>query len=910
MYAQVAIPIPIDRLFAYRIPPALVPSVRVGCVVQVSFRNRAEYAVVVELSAERPPDLPEEVEVKPVQALLHPEPLLSSAQLQLARWMASYYHAPLSSALEKMLPTGISDGRDLRLRLNDTAPPDRDGLAGRIMSLLRQRGSLRGDQLTRALHGIKRAEWKAVADELAQAGYLTVEPFIRPPRTKTKTVQTVQLAIHPNLIDPLAPTLGKHSRRADVLEGLGGLVNRAPTRSTVLSLFNTTDATLKKLVASGDIRLEDEGVILTLHGEALHQRLIDLREGHASLALLRYLAERGEPVDSAEALQASGCHATDLKRLEADGMILLGERPFWRDELAHTAPPLHPVPQLTEQQHAVLVPILEQIDHYQHETFLLHGVTGSGKTEIYLQAIERVLSQGRTAYLLVPEIALTPQTAQRVAGRFPGRVAVLHSGISEAERYDVWRRAQEGLIQVIVGARSALFAPLPQTGIIILDEAHDPSYKQSPNVDLPPYRSAPHYDTRLVAQRMGELTNAVVIYGSATPDIETAYAVQRRQVVYLKLPERIMGHRETILAHAQHRGVNSRYVGEETSASMMIDLPPVQVVDMRAELKSGNRSIFSRALQTALVQTLQRGEQAILFLNRRGKNTFVFCRDCGHVAQCPNCDQCLTYHEEQLLRCHQCGYTSIPPIQCPTCHSARIKYFGAGTQEVMDALRVSFPFARLVRWDADTATDATQHKRLLALFQEQQADVLVGTQMIAKGLDLPMVTLVGVISADTALSLPDFRAGERSFQLLTQVAGRAGRGILGGQVVLQTYQPEHYAIQSAAKHDYRAFYEREIVYRRQLGYPPFRRMVRILFRYASEALAQQHASQTAQRLQQLAPQHDPTAEIIGPAPCFYTRIAGTYRWHLIVRGECPLDLVKAIPMETDWYVDVDPIDLL
>ena len=907
MYAQVAIPIPIDRLFTYRVPPAMAPGVDVGCLVQVSFRNRAEYAVVVELSDERPPSLPEEVEVKPVQALLHPEPLLSRTQLQLAQWMASYYHAPLSSALEKMLPPGISDGRDLRLRLLGTAPTDADGLAGRILSLLRQRGVLRGDQITRALHGIKRADWKAVVDELAQAGYLTVEPFIRPPRTKAKTVQTVQLAIAPHMIEVLAPTLGKHSRRADVLEGLAGLVNREPMRQTVVSVFNTTDATLKKLMAEGDIRLEDERVILALDAEALRQRLIALRDGHASLACLRFLAQRGEPVEVEEALSASGCPASDFQRLEADGLILLGERPFWRDELAHTD---YPAPVLTEQQHAVLEPILHQVNQYQHETFLLHGVTGSGKTEIYLHAIMRILQQGRTAYLLVPEIALTPQTAQRVAGRFPRRVAILHSGMNEAERYDVWRRAQEGSVQVIVGARSALFAPLPHVGIIILDEAHDPSYKQHPNVDLPPFRSAPHYDTRLLAQKMGEFHNAVVIYGSATPDMDTAYAVHRRQMVYLKLPERIMGHRETILAQAQHNNVNPRYVAGDESTSMMIDLPPVQIVDMRAELKSGNRNIFSRALHTALTQTLQRGEQAILFLNRRGKNTFVFCRDCGYVAQCPNCTSALTYHEEQLLRCHQCGYAGIPPIQCPTCHSTRIKYFGAGTQEVMDSMRVNFPSARVVRWDADTASNVTEHKRLLARFQEQQADVLVGTQMIAKGLDLPMVTLVGVISADTALNLPDFRAGERTFQLLTQVAGRAGRGILGGQVILQTYQPEHYAIQTASKHDYRAFYEREIAYRRQLGYPPFRRMVRILFRYASEAQAQDHATQTAQRLTQLIPQHDPNAEIIGPAPCFYTRIAGMYRWHLIVRGESPLAVVRAVALETDWYIDVDPIDLL
>lgn len=538
--------------------------------------------------------------------------------------------------------------------------------------------------------------------------------------------------------------------------------------------------------------------------------------------------------------------------------------------------------------------------------FLLHGVTGSGKTEIYLRAMELTLAQGRQVMFLVPEIALTPQTIRRIASRFPGRLAVMHGSLSEGERYDTWRRAREGLVEIIVGARSALFTPFPDVGLIILDEEHDHSYKQGVGF------SQPYYHARRLAEVMMHRNDGVLILGSATPDLETMFRARRGEIALLRMPNRIMGHRTRILELSEREGINARYYPASAQEAMTIDLPPVQVIDMRAELKAGNTSIFSRDLQDSLTAVLDRGEQAILFLNRRGSNTFVFCRDCGYIDHCPRCDSPLTYHRyDHRMRCHLCGYTSEPRQVCPACQSRRIRFFGAGTQHVEQEMKRQFPLARVVRWDADTARDAQTHEALLEQFVEKRADVMIGTQMVAKGLDLPLVTLVGVISADVGMGLPDFRAGERTFQMLTQVSGRAGRGLLGGQAVLQTYQPEHYAIQAVAQQDYDAFYAQEIAYRRELHYPPYQRLVRILFQLGNESKAQLEAERAADVLRQRIDRAQmPDTDIIGPAPCFFARVNNIYRWHVLVRGPDPTAVLRGFDIPRNWYVDVDPADVL
>ncbi len=674
----------------------------------------------------------------------------------------------------------------------------------------------------------------------------------------------------------------------------------------------TIQQTLKSLSDKGLVKLES--LLSPPPTKEKHQFIVELARptdeiaeslarinGRKKQRILRYLLQEHSPVEMPLLRQETDATLGDLRALQDGGYIHLRQETVIRDSLADryfipTSPPL-----FTEAQQAVW----QSIQQNPSALFLLHGVTGSGKTEIYLHAIQQTIEKGRQALLLVPEIALTPQTIRRVATRFPDQVAVVHGSLTYGERFDTWRRARNGEIAIIVGTRSALFTPLPALGLIILDEEHDPSYKQSP--PIPP----PYYHARDVAEQLAKHTDSMLILGSATPDIGTYYRAQKGSLVYLNLPNRIMGHREHIYTQARASRLQTHYQPLSGDA-MTIDLPDVSIVDMREELKSGHRSIFSRSLIAALTATLNNHEQAILFLNRRGQSTYVFCRDCGYIAACPRCDTPLTYHRaDELLHCHHCGHLTPNPTTCPSCGSRRIKYFGAGTQQVETEIKRLFPEARIVRWDADTATKHHLHETILRQFTDHKADFMIGTQMIAKGLDLPLVTLVGIVSADLGLALPDFRAGERVFQLLTQVSGRAGRGILGGRVILQTYQPQHYVIRAASTHDYSQFYERELAYRRQLGYPPFRRLARILFQHTHPIKAQEEAKRAHQIISaQIERQRLTNAEIMGPAPCFYRRIDRHYRWHLLIRSPNPLTVIKDVDIPHGWQVDLDPIDVL
>jgi primosomal protein N' (replication factor Y) len=533
--------------------------------------------------------------------------------------------------------------------------------------------------------------------------------------------------------------------------------------------------------------------------------------------------------------------------------------------------------------------------------FLLHGVTGSGKTEIYLRAVAEVLERGEGAIILVPEIALTPLTSARFLSRFPGRVGLIHSRLSDGERYDTWRRARAGQLPVVVGPRSALFAPLPRIGLIVLDEEHDESYKEQ--------GQPPRYHARSTALAYARLLRATCVLGSATPDVETMYQALRGDLVHVTLPQRILGHRQRIHGQAARLGVSSHYHAAEEEAEYA-DLPPVRIVDMRQELRAGNASLFSRALHQALDETLQQHQQAILFLNRRGEATYVFCRDCGWVAHCARCGTPLTHHPgRDTLLCHRCGYRRKPPTRCPACRGTRVRYFGAGTQRVQAELERSFPSVRCLRWDRDATRAKGSHEILLAHFAAHRADVLIGTQMVAKGLDLPLVTLVGIVSADTGLNLPDFRAGERTFQLLTQVAGRAGRSLLGGRVILQTYQPDHPVILAAARHDYAAFYAQELKARRELGFPPVRRLTRLVVHRPDSDAARREAERMARIMRQRAKVADAHADVTGPAPCFFERVRSDYRWQVILRSSEPSAIVPD-ELPAGWIVDVDPVTLL
>jgi primosomal protein N' (replication factor Y) len=627
------------------------------------------------------------------------------------------------------------------------------------------------------------------------------------------------------------------------------------------------------------------------------------------------------------ALYASvDCELEDLQKLADAGVVSLEEEEVWRDSLAGRAFEIAEPPKLTPEQERVWSEISSKFkvqssksanleprtlnlepETLQPETFLLHGVTGSGKTEIYMRALAEIIAQGKQGIVLVPEISLTPQTIRRFGARFK-RIAVVHSQLSIGERYDTWRRCRDGLVDVVIGARSALFAPLPNLGLIALDEEHDPSYKQA---------EVPRYHAREVALELAQHTGAIVILGDATPDVETYYRATRDEFKLLELPKRVMGHRAVIENQVSEFGIqNSELALQELDSgntdARYLELPPVEIVDLRAELKAGNRSMFSRALQREMTRVLAAREQVILFLNRRGTATFILCRDCGRVFNCRRCDNPMTYHGggDQLI-CHHCNRRDRVPTKCPQCASVRIRYFGIGTEKVEAEIQAMFPKARTLRWDWDVTHGKESHEAILEKFTMRQADILIGTQMIAKGLDLPFVTLVGVISADTSLNLPDFRAGERTFQLLTQVAGRAGRSILGGKVIVQTYNPEHYAIVAASSHDYRAFYEREIAFRREQGYPPFNRLVRLLYSHGNAKRAQDESARLYRMLAaRIAQRGIPALDLIGPAPSFFQRVRGEYRQQIILRGEHPHTLVTDLALPLGWRVDVDPVSVL
>lgn len=599
----------------------------------------------------------------------------------------------------------------------------------------------------------------------------------------------------------------------------------------------------------------------------------------------------------ARVLAETGASAAALNALLDKGLAEQAEREVWRDPLEGQAfPPVAP-PRLTPDQEAAWQAIAADLEAPAGWPFLLQGVTGSGKTELYLRAVQRVLRQGRGAIVLVPEIALTPQTIRRFGARFPTTLAVMHSQLSNGERYDQWRRIRSGDLRLVVGSRSAIFSPVRDLGLIVLDEEHEWTYKQE---------QTPRYHAREVAAQLARLTGATLILGSATPALESAYRAERGEYHLLALPQRILGHRQTVEA----QGAAARFHALEGAAeeTLYTDLPPVEVVDLRAELRAGNTGIFSRALRAGIEAALATGEQVILFLNRRGSATFVLCRDCGHVLTCPRCDVPYTYHaDDAALVCHHCNRRAALPAQCPACGGRRIRQMGIGTERVEEVVRQLYPTARTLRWDLDTTGGAMTHEALLDRFVRGEADIMIGTQMIAKGLDLPRVTLVGVVTADTLLHLPDLRAGERTFQLLTQVAGRAGRSALGGRVIVQTYTPEHPAIQAASRHDYAAFYQAEMAFRRAHWYPPFSRLVRLVFVHASARRAQTETERLreilTQRIQRLGLAE---VDLIGPAPCFFARERGLWRWQLLVRGREPQELLRDVHLPLGWRVDVDP----
>ena len=596
-------------------------------------------------------------------------------------------------------------------------------------------------------------------------------------------------------------------------------------------------------------------------------------------ALLDHVEKLSAPMRLAEATKAYGASA--VKGLEGKGLLRLVQIRQDRDPLAGRDFPPDEPPNLTPRQRQCIDRIRRAIDAGTPRVFLLRGVTASGKTEVYMRALSHALSRGKRGIVMVPELALTPQTIDRFGRRFPEQVAVLHSGLSRGEHHDQWWGIREGGYGVVIGSRSAVFAPQPDLGVIVIDEEHEWTYKQQD--------TSPHYHAREVAIKLAELANAVVILGSATPDVVSNSRAVEGEFELLELPHRI-----------------------RASDSDEMPLPRVRVVDLRRELKEGNRSIFSRALSQAMEFALREGEQAILYLNRRGSGSLVQCRDCGHSMRCRRCDLPMTYHaQSERLLCHRCGYRQGYPQSCPQCRGPRIRYLGLGTQQVVEEVEKAFPGVKTLRWDRDAVSARGGHEHAMADFLRGDAQVLVGTQMIAKGLHFPDVTLVGVMCADIGLYLPDYRASERVFQLLCQVSGRTGRGPRGGQVVVQTYSPDHYAIRAAADQDYEWFFREEIAYRDEQDLPPYSNLIHLVYAHTGPDYCRQQAVALGESLRRERLAWGITeVDVLGPAPAYPPRVGGRYRWHIVLRGQNPRELLDKVTVPPGWTVDVNPMSVM
>ncbi|MEK5060236.1 primosomal protein N' [Paenibacillus sp. FSL H7-0326] len=847
--AKVIVDVPakdVDRTFDYLIPESLKGWVEIGSRVGVPFGHRTVQGFVVGLEEAVNTDF----KLKPIAELLDLVPPLSPDLVELGRWMSRHYACSAIMALQVMIPTALK------------------GKSKRYISVS---------------EGFESLEEQTVQESQASSDGPVL--FAMPDSPENVSIQDVII---------------RYVRSKEQVT-LDHLSDRYPDHSKEI----------KRLIRSGILHEEQmikdklqkkmlKAVYLAVSEQEAEDALADFpAKGKRQKEVLSFLLEAKEllPMPLKDVLSALQVSAATVKGLEDKGLISISEVEVFRDPYrGRDFKPTEPLP-LTLEQQAVYDRIARQLDEREQGVFLLHGVTGSGKTEVYLQAIQRCIKQNRQAIVLVPEISLTPQMVERFKGRFGDQVAVMHSRLSGGERYDEWRKIREGKVKVAIGARSAVFAPFDQLGLIIIDEEHETSYKQE---------ETPKYHARDVAVERSKQHGAAVILGSATPSLESYYAA-RSQASDEFAP---------VLMEMNYRALGN-------------ELPKVRIIDMREELKDGNRSMFSRALHQGIAERIERGEQTVLLLNRRGYSTFVMCRSCGYVASCPECDISLTYHQRSNnLRCHYCGYAETAPQICPDCGSEHIRYFGTGTQRVEEELAKLFPGVRVIRMDVDTTTEKGSHEKLLKAFREKKADILLGTQMVAKGLDFPDVTLVGVITADSALNLPDFRAAEKTFQLLTQVAGRAGRHQLPGEVFVQSYTPDHYSIVHAGSHDYLSFIKDELGHRRALQYPPYCRLILVTFSHEQLPVLVRAAENYTRLLKEQAQKmgllgsldrfSSDAFDVLGPVASPMPRLKNRYRFQCMIKWRGEIDaigLVKnmARKMEQDFQgkdllisLDVDP----
>lgn len=826
-------PAGLPESLTYLIPPHLAGQVAVGVPVLAPLGGRDQLGYVLSVSTLAPHTSEARVELsrlRPIRSVSRPESAFDEHTVELLRYVARENCCSLADALPLAVPERHGAELQSVVSLGEwdgTLPPrigilTKQTLTSMYRALKAAGGSLEREALDLA---VRAPNLPQVLRRARTEGWVREEQHLLAPKVQTKWAKAVQLAA-----PPATAAAGEGEAPADQKEA-GKPARLGPKQRLVLDHLaarpGNTPITQLQLCAELDV---SPSVITGLVNRGL-------------LEATRIAVRR-----------APGGYGTD--------------RDTW--------------PELTPFQGAACGTIGAAMQRARGESLLLYGVTGSGKTEVYLHAIETARNAGRTAILLVPEISLTAQVATAVRRRLGERVAILHSALSDGERFDEWERVRRGEADVVVGPRSALFSPLKDPAMIILDEEHDGSYKQG--------ERSPRYHAREAAQERARISGGCVVLGSATPSVESYYAATTGQYQLLELPERVKQR----------------------------PLPTVDIVDLRSESKVRPGSVFSQLLEDRLRERLARGEQSILFLNRRGFSAFVLCRDCGYVPQCPNCDVSLTLHRHRVgvLLCHHCDFMRQAPTSCERCLGPRVRQFGLGTQRVEDAVRQLLPNARIARLDRDSIGTKDAHVRIVSQFRDREIDILVGTQMVTKGFDFPGVTLVGVITADVALNVPDFRAGERAFQLLTQVSGRAGRGEQPGEVVVQTFNPEHPSIQAAARHDYRGFYQAEIRTREETAYPPFGSLARLLAAHQEEAVAQSRIDSAAEYLRPLAASH--AVEVRGPAPCPLARLRDRYRFHLLLKA-ADREAIRAVLREA-WpqiqkriggiAVDVEPIDLL
>ncbi len=798
-YCDVSLPVPIDQAFTYRLPLTLRHRVKPGCRVLVPFGARRLTGVVLTCH-----ETPPEVEAREALRLLDEEPVLDESLLGLARWLASYYCAPLGEVLRCMTPLGGEIRRSKVYTLTDT-----------------------GRDAARRLTGD------------------AVEPSVQLLRMlEARPLSEVWL----NKQVPGAGKVLKNLQRKGFVQLEEVHADRDPLRAS-----------------SSRLKVEFSG------------RPAEAPRKKSERELLAYLEMHPGPHSLAAVEKNVRGAGQAARALARRSLVLL--RPDEPASPSLAAPARHT---LNPAQQEAFERLKEGIDSRQFHTFLLQGVTGSGKTEVYLNAIQACLDTGRGALLLVPEIALTPAVAGQFYHRFPDRVAVLHSAFGDAERAEQWRRIRTGAASVVVGTRSAVFAPVRDLGLVLVDEEHDQSYKQE---------ETPRYGGRDVAVVRGQHAGACVVLGSATPSLESRQNVERGRYTLLELPDRI-----------ERR-----------------PMPQVEIIDMREEfLATRKQAVFSRSLLEAIRERLSGGEQTMLLLNRRGFSSFVSCRSCGESVQCRDCSVTLTYHRrDRRLLCHYCNYAERVPTVCPQCASEYIYFVGLGSEKVEDELHQAFPTARIARMDRDTVTGKRRYETILQSFRNGEYDILVGTQMIAKGHDIPNVTLVGIVSADIGLSMPDFRAAERTFQLLTQAAGRAGRGSLPGQVLIQTSNPDHYAIRFAAAQDYASFYAKELEFRRAMRYPPFSALANVVIR----ARTQEEAFRLSGELSALVAPPPAQVRVLGPAEAPLQRLKGDFRYQMLIKSSSRVTLrevlnrLRSHALEKRWpatalIIDVDPFSLM